>query len=117
LEAQLSTLYAVNVQCFDVPIRNLKEVERIDAFARVSTRSNASLLPNEEYNTSKTFSGLFHSDSNRELMLRWLLDKEEKSQLRDHLLTMRLTQAMATSIQHPGYPVTFDFIWNDVNII
>jgi hypothetical protein len=110
LEAQLSTLHSVNVQCFDVPIRKIKEVERIDAFARVSTRTNASLLPNDEYNTCRTFSGLFHSDSNRELMTRWLLDKEERSLLADHLPTMKLTQALAISIQQPGYPVTFDFI-------
>ncbi|SEN33855.1 hypothetical protein [Lihuaxuella thermophila] len=109
-EAQLSTLHSVNVQCFDVPIRNIKEIERIDAFARISTRTNASLLPDEEYNTSETFSGLFHSDSNRKLMTKWLLDEEERSLLDNHLLTMRLTQAIATSIQQPGYPVSFDFI-------
>lgn len=110
LEAQLSTLYSVQVQCFDVPIRHVKEVERIDAFARVSTRTNASLLPDEEYNTSEIYSGLFHSDSNRELMTRWLLDQEQRSQLSDHILTMRLTQALATSIQRPGFPVTFDWM-------
>jgi hypothetical protein len=112
LEVHLSTLHSVNVQCFDVPTKNIKdnvkEVDRIDAFAQVSTRSNASLLPDEEYNTFETFSGLFHSDSNRELMTRWLLDQEERSQLQEHLPTMRLTQALAMSIQEPGFPVTID---------
>ncbi len=109
-EAQLSTLHSVNVQCFDVPIRGNKEVERIDAFARVSTRTNASLLQGEEYNTEETHNGLFHSDSNRKLMSMWLKNEEHKSQLFQHVPVMRIVQALATSIQKPGYPVTFDFI-------
>lgn len=109
-EAQLSTLHSVNVQCFDVPIRGNKEVDRIDAFARVSTRTNASLLQGEEYNTEETHNGLFHSDSNRKLMSMWLKNEEHKSQLFQHVPVMRIVQALATSIQKPGYPVTFDFI-------
>lgn len=110
LEAQLSTLHSINVQCFDVPVRHIKEVERIDAFARVSTRSNASLLLDEEYNTCNIYDGLFHSDSNRELMTRWLMDDENRSNLVDHLPVMRFTQALAESIKEQGYPITFDIL-------
>lgn len=108
-EAQLSTLHSVNVQCFDVPIRDdKKEVEKIDAFARVSTRTNASLLQGEEYNTEETYNGLFHSDSNRQLMSMWLKNEEHRSQLADHIPTMRMVQYLATSIKNPGHPITFD---------
>lgn len=107
-EAQLSTLHSVNVQCFDVPIRGNREVDRIDAFARVSTRTNESLLPDEEYNTEETHNGLFHSDSNRQLMSMWLKNEEHKSQLKDHISTMRMVQYLATSIRNPGYPITFN---------
>jgi hypothetical protein len=109
-EAQLSTLHATNVTCFDVPICNSGKVDRIDASARVSTRTNASLLPNEEYNTEKTYSGLFHSDSNRQLMSMWLQNKENKSQLTDHVRTMRLVQYLSMSVHRPGQSLTFDFM-------
>ena len=109
-EAQLSTLHSVNVQCFDVPIRGNKKVDRIDAFARVSTRTNASLLQDEGYNTEETHNGLFHSDSNRQLMSMWLKGEEHRSQLADHILTMRMVQHLATSIKNPGHPITFDFV-------
>ncbi|HBA46098.1 hypothetical protein A2443_00465 [Candidatus Nomurabacteria bacterium RIFOXYC2_FULL_43_16] len=109
-EAQLSTLHSVDVQCFDVPISGNKGVDRIDAFARISTRTNASLLQGEEYNTEQTHNGLFHSDSNRQLMSMWLKNEENKSQLFQHVPVMRTIQALATSIQKPGHPITFDFI-------
>jgi len=109
-ETQLSTLHSVNVRCFDVPIRGNKKVDRIDAFARVSTRTNASLLQGQEYNTEETHNGLFHSDSNRQLMSMWLKNEEHKSRLADHIPTMRMVQYLAMSIRKPGYPITFDFI-------
>lgn len=109
IEVQLSTLHSVNVQCFDIPIGRAGDIERMDAFARISTRTNASLLVDEEYNSTETFNGLFHSDSNRDLMRMWLRDEETKSRLHDHVPVMRLVQALAEAIQQPGYPVTFDF--------
>lgn len=109
-EAQLSTLFAVNAQCFDVPIRDHSDVNRIDAFARISTRANASLLTDEEYNTEETHSGLFHSDSNRKLMSEWLANSETRSRIEDHLQTMLMTQYLAISIIQPGHQVSFDFM-------
>lgn len=109
IEAQLSTLYSTNIKCFDVPIRGKKEVERIDAMAQVLTRANATLLKDEEYITKKTYKGLFHSDSNKALMLNWLLDKEDRSTLEQHLLVMRMIQAMSISLKKQGYPVVIDF--------
>jgi len=108
IEAQLSMLHSVNVQCFDVPKEDDDEVDKISAFARISRRTNASLLKNEKYTTEETRNGLFHSDSNRRLLTAWLRSEEHKSQLADHVLTMRMVQYMAMSIRKPGYPITFD---------
>ena len=107
-EAQLSTLHTVNVQCFDVPIQGNNEVDRIDACAKISTRSNGSLLQELEYNTSDTYTGLFHSDSNRELMTNWLMDTENISLLNNHVTTMLLSQALAISIKKPGESLKFN---------
>lgn len=111
LEAQLSVLHSVNVQCFDVPTKTTDgELPHMDAFARVSTRTNASLLTNDAYTTEQTFTGLFHSDSNRALMTAWLLNQESRSQFTQHFPVMRTIQALAESIKHPGQPVTFDLM-------
>ena len=109
IEIQLSTLYSVNVKCYDVPIKGKKEIERIDASAQILTRANASLLKDEKYITKKIFKGLFHSNSNKKLMLNWLFDKEDRSTLEQHLLVMRIIQALSVSLKDQGYPVVIDF--------
>lgn len=109
IEIQLSTLYSVNVKCYDVPIKGKKEIERIDASAQILTRANASLLKDEKYITKKIFKGLFHSNSNKNLMLNWLFDKEDRSTLEQHLLVMRIIQALSVSLKDQGYPVVIDF--------
>jgi|GEM_PF-3367767 len=106
VEAQLSSLHAANVRVFDLPIKTGLTVDRIDAFARLETRSNASLLPDEKFNDSATFGGIFHSDSNRLLMEHWLAGKENRSLLHSHRLPMRITQALALCLRQPGQPVT-----------
>lgn len=106
VEAQLSSLHAANVRVFDLPIETGLTVDRIDAFARVETRSNASLLRDEKFNDSATFGGVFHSDSNRLLMEHWLAGKEDRSLLHSHRLPMRITQALALCLRQPGQPVT-----------
>lgn len=103
LEAQLSTLYSAHVHCYDVP--RGQNADRIDAFARLTTRANASLLPEEQYTSVRTFDGLFHSDSNRQLMENWLRGTENRSSLAAHLLPMQVTEALATSLLTPGRPV------------
>lgn len=103
LEAQLSTLYSTHVHCYDIP--RGRTADGIDAFARVTTRANASLLPDERYVSVETFDGLFHSDSNRLLMENWLRGTESRSALADHLLPMKITEAMASSLRAPGQPV------------
>ncbi|TSC52321.1 MAG: hypothetical protein LiPW41_532 [Parcubacteria group bacterium LiPW_41] len=110
LEVQLSVLHSVHVQCFDVPIEVNNKVEKIDAFARVTTRTNASLLKDEKHNSEETFSGLFHSDSNRALLSAWLEGKENKSQIHKHIVPMKVIQAIAVSLENPGHPITFDYI-------
>ena len=79
IEVQLATLHSLNVQCYDVPVKGVKEVERIDAFAKVLTRSNATLLPDEEYITESSYDGLFHSQSNKALMKNWIFNCENKA--------------------------------------
>lgn len=109
LEAQLSTIHSVNAQVFDVPIRTTKDVQDSPT-ARISTRTNASLLKEMEYNTFNEYDGFMHSDGNREVMTKWLMGNEKKSRLIDHISTMNIVQGIAESIHNPGYPITFDFI-------
>lgn len=110
LEIQLSTLFSMNVQCFDVPVASMNSVDRIDAKARISTRANASLLEEENYVQLSEYSGLFHSDSNKELMSRWLRGEENRSQLETHLNAMTLLGALAESVQTPGKTVSVAFV-------
>lgn len=103
LEAQLSTLFSTHVHCYDVPRGD--DPDSIDAFARVTTRANASLLPAEQYTSVETFDGLFHSESNRRLMNNWLNGIESRSSLASHLLPMKVTEALASSLHTPGKSV------------
>ncbi|MGW6456674.1 hypothetical protein ACWF94_12250 [Streptomyces sp. NPDC055078] len=107
LEAQLSTLYSTHVHCYDIP-RGVS-ADGIDAFARVTTRANAALLPDEEYVSEESFDGLFHSDSNRQLMEHWLHGTEVRSSLAEHLLPMRVTKALASSVHTPGRRIEIPF--------
>ena len=56
IEAQISTLYSTHVHCYDIPFG--EDADKMDGFARISTRSNASLLPDEEYTVTESFGGL-----------------------------------------------------------
>jgi hypothetical protein len=107
LEAQLSTLFSTHVHCYDVPLG--ASADGIDAFARVTTRANAALLPDEQYVTEESFGGLFHSDSNRQLMRHWLHGSEHRSSLASHLRPMQVTEALASSVLTPGCPVAVAF--------
>lgn len=108
IEAQLSTMHAVNVECYDVPVKENGQVDRIDAFARVSTRTNAALLPEKEYTETRTFSGIFHSESNKKLMHAWLTNTEAKSSLESHILPMYLIEILAESLKNPGQPLLME---------
>ncbi|MFJ4826092.1 hypothetical protein ACIP5L_22760 [Streptomyces bacillaris] len=107
LEAQLSTLFSTHVNCYDIP-RGVS-ADGIDAFARITTRANAALLPDEQYVTEETFDGLFHSDSNRQLMRHWLHGTEHRSSLASHLRPMQVTEALASSVLAPGRLVSVPF--------
>jgi hypothetical protein len=112
LEAQLSTLYAIHVQCYDGPhgVQRgevlIADPDNIDAHAVVSERANAAMLAGERFNSTESFSGLFHSDSNRALMSAWLRNEEERSRLATHRLPMLVTQALACAIRAVGETVT-----------
>jgi hypothetical protein len=107
MEAQLSTLFSLNLKCFDVPTKG--EIDHIKAFARIETRANATLLSDEEFYTKEEFKDVSHNISNRELISNWLADKEEKSTLQNHFIVMKILQSLAESIRNPGHPVTFNF--------
>ncbi len=107
LEAQLSTLFSTHVHCYDIP-RGVS-ADGIDAFARVTTRANAALLPEEQYVSEESFDGLFHSDSNRQLMEHWLRGSEQRSSLASHLRPMQVTEALASSVLTPGRLVAVPF--------
>lgn len=106
LEAQLSTLYSVHVNCYDVP--RGPDADKIGAVAEILTRANAALLTGDEYVSRKSFDGLFHSDSNRALMQNWLRGTETRSRLQEHFLPMRVTEALALSLRIPGQTVEVD---------
>ncbi|WP_280401209.1 hypothetical protein [Nocardia carnea] len=106
LEAQLSTLHSVHVSCYDVP--SGPDADRIGATAEILTRSNAALLTEDEYVSRSRHEGLFHSDSNRALMQNWLRGTETRSRLHEHLLPMRVTEALALSLRIPGQTVEID---------
>lgn len=110
VEAQLATLYSKTVKCYDVPIRGVKEVERIDATAKILTRANASLLKEENYIESESYSGLFHSNSNKALMTNWLEGSEIRSTFSDHIPVMKFVQALSESIKNPGNQICIDFV-------
>jgi hypothetical protein len=107
IEAQISTLHSTHVHCYDVPRGN--DADEMDVFASISTRNNASIFPEEKYVKFETFDGLFHSDSNRNLLRCWLRGSETKSSIADHLLSMKLTEALAVSLISPGHPVEIKF--------
>ncbi|TLG01805.1 hypothetical protein FEK35_23385 [Nocardia cyriacigeorgica] len=94
VEIGLSTLFSSHVHCYDIPTG---DPDKIDAFARITTRANAALNPAEQYVTTEEHHGVFHSDSNRALMSEWLQGTETRSQLADHLLPMQVTEAILTA--------------------
>jgi len=102
LEVQLSTLHALNVKAFDVPIQCDGSIERIELATQVSSRSNALMLDDELFNETMTFEGLNNSDSNRCLMRNWLRGTENRSRLEDHFATMQLTQSLCEAVAEPG---------------
>ncbi len=105
LEVQLSTLFTLNLKCFDLPTKG--EIDNIKAFARIETRANAPLLPDEEFYTKNKFYDVSHNVSNRKLIGNWLASVEEKSTLQDHFVVMKILQSLSESIRNPGYPVSF----------
>ncbi|WP_424879038.1 hypothetical protein [Streptomyces sp. SLBN-8D4] len=107
LEAQLSTLFSTHVHCHDIPRGD--SADGIDALARVTTRANAALLPDEQYVSEESFGGLFHSDSNRRLMEHWLRGSERRSSLASHFRPMQVTEALASSVLTPGHLVSVPF--------
>ena len=105
LEVQLSTLHAMNVKSFDVPVWSNGSIERVDLQTQVSTRSNALMMNDELFNETMTFEGLNQSDSNRSLMRQWLRGTEKLSRLEDHLATMQLTQSLCEAVPEPSLQV------------
>jgi hypothetical protein len=108
IEVQLSVLYSMHGRSFKIPRIVDSKISKIDNYAIIQTRANASILKKEKYNTEKIISGFFNSDSNRKLMTNWFQNKENRSQLEKHYSAMKVTQAIALSLKKPGYPITID---------
>ena len=108
LTAQLSTFFSTSVLCYDVPIKNVKKIERIDAYAEVIKRANGSLFRDEEYIRKEEYSGLFHSISNKQLLSNWLNGNENRSRLQMHYPVMTVIQAIGESLKSPGNAYTID---------
>jgi hypothetical protein len=100
LETQLSTLHTSLIQCYDLPLG--KHPDKIDAYARILNRTNASIITDEEYISEKEYSGLFHNKSNKKLMKLWLLNQEVKSEISTHKFTMQLISLLSKSVLNPG---------------
>lgn len=98
-EVGLSTLFSKHVHCYDIPHG---DPDKIGAFARITTRANAALHPNESYLGTEDHQGVFHSDSNRALMTEWLRGNETRSPLADHLRPMQVTEAILLAAAKPG---------------
>lgn len=107
LEAQLSTLFTLNLKCFDIPTEG--EIDHIKAFARIETRANASLLKDEKFYTKEEVHDVSHNISNCSLIGNWLAGAEEKSTLQSHFIVMKVLQSLAESIKNPGHPISFSF--------
>lgn len=108
IEVSFSTLHSVQVQCTDVPAGEDLDPDRIPSIARIIKRSNAFLLPQEEFYSEQTFTDVFHSDSNKRLLQSWLRGEEDKSLLKDHMLTMRIVQHLIMSVQKQNIPAVFE---------
>ncbi|CAN5211458.1 hypothetical protein BH10PSE19_BH10PSE19_19100 [soil metagenome] len=106
IEAQLSVLFSIHGRCYKTPKHSNQQSTHASHFAQVSTRANASLLANEEFNSVKTFSDYTHSSSKYKIIDEWLKGTENKSQLESHVIVMNIIQSLALSLQKPGYPVT-----------
>ncbi|MET7769075.1 hypothetical protein [Nocardia sp. NPDC005366] len=104
-EVGLSTLFSAHTHCYDIPT---SDPDKIDAFARITTRANATLYPGEDYVTTEEHHGVFHSDSNRALMTAWLRGSETRSLLADHLLPMQLIEAILIAAANPGRLASVD---------
>lgn len=104
-EAGLSSVYSSHVHCYDIPHG---DPDKIDAFARITTRTNAALHPGEQYVGTEEHHGVFHSDSNRALMTEWLRGSESRSLLADHLRPMQVTEAILAAAATPGATAAID---------
>lgn len=99
IEARLAHLFSIKAECYDLPSENDKNVDRLAAESRVTLKANAAIIKDEKFYVAQKYSGLFHSESNKKLMTKWLSGNEHKSSLGNHDLVMRLAQAICLSIK------------------
>lgn len=101
-ELQLSVLASEHVICYDVPAVINSNIDRIDARAEVLKRFNASILKDADYVEKQTFTGIFHSNSNKKLMSDWINDNEKRSNINQHHTVMKLVYLLSKASQSPG---------------
>ncbi|TCS36698.1 hypothetical protein [Reinekea marinisedimentorum] len=107
VEVQLSVLHSMNIKCYDVPVLQGKNIDRIDARADILQRSNCEITKHKSPVTLDTYTGLFHSDSNKSLMNHWLEGKEHLSTIGKHKNVNLFSYAMLESANNDGKEVRF----------
>jgi len=106
IEVQLSTIFSMHARTYKLPKRKrIGGDVRLQNMAEISTRTNASMVHAKAYSTNKQFSAYF-GNGKEKLLDAWLRGVENRSTLDTHMGTMRIIQAIALSLQRPGYPVT-----------
>lgn len=93
---QLATLMSIQTQTYKVNESESKS----DYCATELVRVNDSLLPEFKRVSFTNFENFSNSKANEALLRLWLEDKETKSSLKSHLLTMDITYALAMSLKH-----------------
>ena len=109
MEIQLSTLFAASVKCYKVPKNDGKPVERLPIKPHIITRANATLLPDEEYETKKVYPEVYNSDSNKKILSNWIQGEENRSTLEQHLPVIKMMGAIGMSLNKQGESVFIDF--------
>lgn len=115
LDVQLSTVFSVNGRVVKFPVEDKQGPTDLRGknYARVTTRSNALLLGDNEYYSEKTlerpYGNSFSYSAESDIFDAWLRGQPTKSDLSSHLTTAAVIQALAESIHNNGRTYTIDF--------
>ena len=115
LDVQLSTVFSINGRVVKFPMEDKQGPTDLRGknYARVTTRSNALLLGDNEFYSEKTlerpYGNSFSYSAETDIFDAWLRGQPTKSDLSSHLTTAAVIQAIAESIHNNGQTYTIDF--------